>query len=120
MLNWYDRGCLCRKTWLIVSGNMTRSPALRLVGFKGVELSFVSKSLAPLHRGVWASQEPPISTALLTHLGTALRALHSCRLLRLPVALTGICSRISQSSSHNCLSSTFISASTCLSSHVLD
>src|SRR5271157_1245043 len=92
MLNWYDRGCLCRKTWLIVSGNMTRSPALRLVGFKGVELSFVSKSLAPLHRGVWASQEPPISTALLTHLGTALRALHSCRLLRLPVALTGICS----------------------------
>src|SRR5208337_1899409 len=51
MLNWYDRGCLCRKAWLIVSGNMTRSPALRRFGFVGVELSVGSKSLAPLHRG---------------------------------------------------------------------
>jgi len=41
---------------------------------------------------VWASQEPPISTALLTHLRSALRALHSCRLLGLPVPSTGICS----------------------------
>src|SRR5271165_5630856 len=51
---------------------------------------------------VWASQEPPISTALLTHLGTALQALHSCRLLGFPVALTGSCSRSAQLSSHNC------------------
>src|SRR5271166_4431356 len=41
---------------------------------------------------VWASQEASISTTLLTHLGTALRALHSCRLLGFPVALTGSCS----------------------------
>src|SRR5271166_1439629 len=69
---------------------------------------------------VWASQEPPVSTALLTHLGTALRALHSCRLLGLPVTLTGCCTRSAQLSSHNCLSSTFISASTCLSPDLLD
>src|SRR5271166_2116178 len=69
---------------------------------------------------VWASQEPPVSTALLTHLGTALRALHSCRLLGFPAALTGIGCRSAQSFSHSCLSSPFISASTCLSSHVLD
>src|SRR5271157_268026 len=41
---------------------------------------------------VWASQEPPVSTALLTHLGTALGAFHSCCLLDLPVPSTGICS----------------------------
>src|SRR5208337_4926292 len=69
---------------------------------------------------VWASQEPPVSTALLTHLGTALRALHSCRLLGLPATLTEIGCRISQLFSHSCLSSPFISASPCLPSHVLD
>src|SRR5271157_4034988 len=69
---------------------------------------------------VWASQEPPVSTALLTHLRSALRALHRCHLLESPATMTGIGSRISQSSSHNCLSSTFISASTCLSPHVSD
>ena len=69
---------------------------------------------------VWASQEPPVSTALLTHLRSALGALHSCRLLGFPVALTGIGSRISQLFSHGCLSSPFISASTCLSSLVFD
>src|SRR5271165_4449602 len=41
---------------------------------------------------VWASQEPPVSTALLTHLGTAVRAFHSCYLLGFSVALTGSCS----------------------------
>ncbi len=51
MLNWYDRCCLCRNVCLIVSGNMTRSPALRLVGFVGVELSVGFTSLAPLHLG---------------------------------------------------------------------
>jgi hypothetical protein len=57
----------------------------RIVGWLQVPCSVASWP-------VWASQEPPISTALLTHLGTALRALHSCRLLGLPVALTGSCS----------------------------
>src|SRR5271157_2440798 len=98
---------------------------------------------------VWASQEPPISTALLTHLGTALRALHSCRLLGLPAALTGSCShpalwihwsRLTGSMQMipgsktgitiimyhpHCFTrlpmfSTYVCASTCLSSHVLD
>jgi hypothetical protein len=51
MLNWYDRGSLCRNPWLIVSGKTTRNLALRLVGLHGVELSVGFRSLDPLHRG---------------------------------------------------------------------
>jgi len=88
------------RSWLSLSKNVADclreydsqpgSPSCRLQGRRIVVCLQVPGSVASWP--VWASQEPPISTALLTHLGTALRALHSCRLLGFPVALTGICS----------------------------